>query len=68
MSDLDRRQGSSAEAAESLRELGNHHTYPHLFATPTDHLVNFDERFEFGLHVIVEGLKTTGQTTWASRP
>ncbi|CAM3103921.1 TetR/AcrR family transcriptional regulator C-terminal domain-containing protein [Saccharomonospora xinjiangensis] len=56
-------QGSSAEAAESLRELVNRHTYPHLFATPTDQLVNFDERFEFGLHVIVEGLKTMRQTT-----
>ena len=49
-------QGASAGAVESLGELVEQHVYPHLFATPTDQLVNFDDRFEFGLKIIIGGL------------
>lgn len=51
-------QGASGQAVDLLATFSDQHAYPHLFATPTDQLVNFDDRFEFGLSVVVGGLLT----------
>lgn len=51
-------QGSSTNAVEALEAIDTRHQYPYLFGTPTDQLVNFDERFDFGIDTLVRGLDT----------
>lgn len=34
--------------------------YPQLFSTPIESLVDFDNRFDYGISVIVAGLKSVG--------
>lgn len=51
-------QGSSGGAVAALREIEAKDAFPHLFATPVAELVNFDERFAYGLGVIIGGLRT----------
>ncbi|QDY81448.1 TetR/AcrR family transcriptional regulator [Streptomyces qinzhouensis] len=50
-------QGQSADALDRLDRNAARETYPQLFATPVEEIVNFDERFEFGLGLILDGLR-----------
>ncbi|MGW1209876.1 TetR/AcrR family transcriptional regulator C-terminal domain-containing protein [Streptomyces sp. NPDC002499] len=50
-------QGRTEGAVEKLDFAGARQTYPRLFATPVEEFVNFDGRFEFGLGLILGGLR-----------
>ncbi|MFI1868705.1 TetR/AcrR family transcriptional regulator C-terminal domain-containing protein [Streptomyces jumonjinensis] len=50
-------QGQSDGALDKLDFAAERRTYPELFATPVEEIVNFDDRFEFGLGLILGGLR-----------
>ncbi|MFJ9246726.1 TetR/AcrR family transcriptional regulator C-terminal domain-containing protein [Streptomyces sp. NPDC101776] len=49
-------QGLTDDARDRLTFPGARETYPHLFSTPVEEILNFDDRFEFGLGLILGGL------------
>lgn len=50
-------QGQSEGALDKLDFAAARETYPQLFATPVEEIINFDDRFEFGLGLILGGLR-----------
>ncbi|MBK3574512.1 TetR/AcrR family transcriptional regulator C-terminal domain-containing protein [Streptomyces sp. MBT65] len=50
-------QGLTDDARDRLTFPGARETYPHLFSTPVEEILNFDDRFEFGLGLILGGLR-----------
>ncbi|OLT24053.1 TetR family transcriptional regulator [Actinomadura sp. CNU-125] len=50
-------QGADGGAAESLAGSAPGGAYPHLAAMPVERFLDFDARFEFGLRVILAGLR-----------
>ncbi|MFE9663142.1 TetR/AcrR family transcriptional regulator C-terminal domain-containing protein [Streptomyces sp. NPDC005955] len=61
-------QGSSAGALDGLDFATGRTTYPQLFATPVEEIVNFDDRFAFGLDLIVDGLRGRVPTAVGPEP
>ncbi|MFI6463402.1 TetR/AcrR family transcriptional regulator C-terminal domain-containing protein [Streptomyces sp. NPDC050528] len=50
-------QGLTDDARDRLTFPGASQTYPQLFSTPVEEILNFDDRFEFGLGLILGGLR-----------
>lgn len=50
-------QGLTDDARDRLTFPGARQTYPQLFSTPVEEILNFDDRFEFGLGLILGGLR-----------
>lgn len=50
-------QALTDDARDRLTFPGAHQTYPQLFSTPVEEILNFDDRFEFGLGLILGGLR-----------
>lgn len=50
-------QGQSDGAIRELDFVAVRRAHPQLFATPVEELVNFDGRFEFGLGLVISGLR-----------
>ncbi|WP_416962656.1 TetR/AcrR family transcriptional regulator C-terminal domain-containing protein [Streptomyces sp. Agncl-13] len=44
-------------ARDRLTFPGARQTYPQLFSTPVEEILNFDDRFEFGLGLVLGGLR-----------
>lgn len=51
-------QGSADGAIEALQQAISPQAFPHLSATPVQELLNFDQRFTYGLTVLTSGLHT----------
>ncbi|MFD4879402.1 TetR/AcrR family transcriptional regulator C-terminal domain-containing protein [Streptomyces sp. NPDC058420] len=49
-------QGLTDDARDRLAFPGARRTYPHLFSTPVEEILNFDDLFAFGLGLILGGL------------
>ncbi|MFE2042539.1 TetR/AcrR family transcriptional regulator C-terminal domain-containing protein [Streptomyces sp. NPDC059477] len=60
-------QGQTEDVLDRLDLAGARQTYPHLYATPVEEIINFDARFEFGLGLILSGLHQRA-TTPEDRP
>ncbi|MFJ9374872.1 TetR/AcrR family transcriptional regulator C-terminal domain-containing protein [Streptomyces sp. NPDC101455] len=61
-------QGLPDDARDKLTFPGAHRTYPHLFSTPVGEILNFDDRFEFGLPAPVsENISPLSSTREAPR-
>ncbi|MFD4833569.1 TetR/AcrR family transcriptional regulator C-terminal domain-containing protein [Streptomyces uncialis] len=56
-------QGHSEGALDKLDFAVGCETYPQLFTTPVEEIVNFDERFAFGLGLILGGLRERVRAT-----
>ncbi|WP_420309632.1 TetR/AcrR family transcriptional regulator C-terminal domain-containing protein [Streptomyces sp. YS-B37] len=50
-------QGLTDDARDRLTFPGARQTYPQLFSTPVEEILNFDDRFAFGLGLILGGLR-----------
>jgi TetR/AcrR family tetracycline transcriptional repressor len=50
-------QGLTDDACGRLTFPGASQTYPQLFSTPVEKILDFDDRFEFGLGLILGGLR-----------
>ncbi|MGR3867681.1 TetR/AcrR family transcriptional regulator C-terminal domain-containing protein [Streptomyces graminifolii] len=50
-------QGLTDHARDRLTFPGAHRTYPRLFSTPVEEILNFDDRFAFGLGLVLGGLR-----------
>jgi TetR/AcrR family tetracycline transcriptional repressor len=52
---LEQQSNSTSEVGQ-LRQQDIKAQFPHLFATPIGELINFDDRFAYGMKVIIRGL------------
>jgi TetR/AcrR family tetracycline transcriptional repressor len=50
-------QGLTDDARDRLPISDASETYPQLFSTPVEKILDFDDRFEFGLGLILGGLR-----------
>ncbi|MBU8816838.1 TetR/AcrR family transcriptional regulator C-terminal domain-containing protein [Mycolicibacterium goodii] len=51
-------QGASGGELENLEGVLHAGNYPHLASSPVEHLLDFDARFEFGLNLLISGIRS----------
>lgn len=51
-------QGAAGGESETLRDVVQAGDYPHLASGPVEQLLDFDARFEFGLNLLVSGMRS----------
>lgn len=51
-------QGATGGELETLEGVLHAGSYPHLASSPVDHLLDFDARFEFGLNLLISGIRS----------
>lgn len=56
-------QGSTQGALEALQQALSPNAFPHLSATPVHELLDFDQRFTYGITILTNGLRTMLETT-----
>lgn len=50
-------QGATGEELDAVRGIAHPELYPHLAASPVERLFEFEERFDFGLGLLVGGMR-----------
>lgn len=50
-------QGASGGETETLEGVVRAGEYPHLASSPVEHLLDFDARFDFGLNLLISGMR-----------
>lgn len=51
-------QGAAGGESETLRDVVQAGDYPHLASGPVEQLLDFDARFEFGLNLLMSGMRS----------
>ncbi|OMC39041.1 TetR family transcriptional regulator [Mycobacterium sp. GA-1841] len=50
-------QGAAGGETETLEGVVRAGEYPHLASSPVEHLLDFDARFDFGLNLLISGMR-----------